>query len=139
MKKGTIWVIVTVVSAAALGLIFYANHLFYQEYLLTLRSVPQITVAKPDRAWIELDFGNKKRTFEGVVGNSKVRLNLALKSAAQEGGFSLKTKDGKLMEVANIGQRQGRWKVYKNGEETKESLNTLLIAAGDRYSFKLAR
>lgn len=120
-----------VASSIALGLIFYSNNAFYQEFLSTTATYAKpIQRVKIKQARIEIDFGERKRFFEGKVGKYTYAFDAALRSVAQEGNFTIKSRAGKITAVAGI---TGSWKIYKNGEEMEGPPDKLSISAGDNY------
>lgn len=131
------WIVLGVASSIALGLIFYSNNAFYQEFLSTTATytspVPRV---KAKKAWVEIDFGERRRLFEGEVGKYAYTFDAALRSAAKEGNFTVKTRAGKITAVAGVA---GSWKIYKNGRETEELPNKLTVTAGDSYALRLEK
>lgn len=134
---GLAWIVLGIVFSIALGLIFYSNNAFYQEFLYTAATYTKpATKVKAKKAWIEIDFGERKRLFEGDIGKYIYTLDAALKSVAREGDFAIKTRAGKITEIAGV---TGPWKIYKNGEEAEGPPNQLAISAGDSYALRLEK
>lgn len=131
------WIVLGVASGMALGLIFYSNNAFYQEFLSTTTTYTKPTPrVKAKKAWVEIDFGERKRLFAGEVGKYTYAFDAALRSAAKEGNFTIKSRAGKITAIAGVA---GSWKIYKNGRETEELPDKLTVTAGDSYALRLEK
>lgn len=127
----------SVASSIALGLIFYSNNAFHREFLFTTATYTSpVTKVKAKKAWIKIDFGERRRLFEGEIDKYTYAFDAALRSVAREGDFTIKSRAGKITAVAGV---TGPWKIYKNGHEAKELLNKLTITAGDSYVLLLEK
>lgn len=131
------WIVLGVASSIALGLIFYSNNAFYQEFLSTTATYTSpVSRIKTKKAWIEIDFGERRRLFEGEVGKYTYAFDAALRSVARDGNFTIRYRAGKITAVAGVA---GSWKINKNGHETEELPNKLTVTAGDSYALRLEK
>lgn len=128
------WIILSGVTAAAVLAILLSINGYHREYFETSDYIANLPIPKAEAALIELDFGDgKRRIFRGAVNKDVYPLDTALNSAAENGNFSFKIKDGALAELAGI---SGEWNIYRNGEQINTSLRELNITGGDRYTFR---
>lgn len=137
------WLIVGVTVLIALAVLFYANNNFYQEFMISSKSLNNYTIPKSTRvnhALIELDFGNgKKRAFKGEVGNATYDLKSSLELIAQEAKFTFKEKNGRVEKLADVSNASGVWKIYRNGEVVTLPLQKLTVAGGDKYVLRFEK
>ncbi len=138
ISKTTFWVATTLAATVALGLIFYSNNNFHRDYLRDSEGMKAIYVPRANRdlAWVEIDFGTKKRLFEGNLSGFSYPLEEVISAVAEAGTFDWRKQNGAITVIAGVKNNPGQWKIYKNGSPQKDGLEKLSITAGDRYSLK---
>ncbi|MBI2640461.1 MAG: hypothetical protein HYW91_01085 [Candidatus Sungbacteria bacterium] len=107
------WIALGISSCLALGLIFYSNQIFYQDFLstsLTYGSSPMPKRPPHAKEIVEIDFGPKDlRIFESDT-TSSYELERALDAVGQAGQFKFSIRTGKIYSVAG---KSGVWTSIK--------------------------
>src|SRR3989344_7308284 len=89
------WVILLAAFAAAIGVIFFQNDKFYEDYRGYIAGIPSAPGSGNGLLTrVTIDFGNgTKRAFQGPVETSMTLL-AALRAAGDAGEFTVTTDDG---------------------------------------------
>lgn len=87
-------------------------------------------------ALVDIDFGNKKRKFEGEVNNHTFPLSTALVALSRDTNVTYQVRNGKIEDIAGV---RGAWRIYRNGVRAEAPLDKLVIARGDHYTLKLEK
>ncbi len=133
-SAATYWVVCAASCVFVLGWIWHATKNLDRE----IDFVQEIRVATPalTRAWIEIDFGNgRRRVFEGDVGHHQYLVKPLLETVARERKLALAFKKGSVRHIGGVGTPLGIWKIRWNDKDIDVPLETLMIKAGDRYTF----
>lgn len=133
--KTAYWILIGAAAFITLGVTLSVNReLDRTNGLLATPPSPLLNSAKEAR--IELDFNNgDRRMFAGEL-DADYPLKTAVQSAAEEGNFTYRIKNGRVEELAGV---KGAWRVYKNGELVEEPVDQLVIKSGDHYKFSVER
>ena len=134
------WITLAIAVLVGVGIILRAEHEFKEEERKMEQSEIRLDLHSKAKelAWVEIDFGDKKRRFEGMVDGTTYSFEIALQSVAEAGKFTFRSNGEKINSVDGIGKK-GRWVIYRNGTVEKKPLNALTIASGDTYTLRYVR
>lgn len=137
------WILVGLTVFIALVVLFYANSNFYQEFINTSESLNNYAIpknSKAEHAFVELDFGNgQRRAFRGEVDGATYGLKDSLELISKVADFTFREKNGRIENLAGVGNAPGSWKIYKNGEPHNQPLPQLTITKGDKYVLRFEK
>lgn len=129
------WTFLLIAFFAAFVVIFFANSVFYAEYIKETKEVGNMVIPNKGIAWVELDFGNGfKRLFEGNLQGNSYPLLVALGAAADAGNFGYKIDTGKITSLAG---KRGKWKIYRNGNLVTGAIDSITVQKGDQFILRL--
>ena len=138
-SKNIYWIILTAAAVAALGIIFYSINNFHRDYAENARTTNALVIPKKERAFIEINFGGTKKRLFAAELKEPYLLEIALKSAAENGKFTFEIRRGIIQHLAGIGNTAKSWVIYKNNEIVTATIDQLMITGGDKYTFKFEK
>jgi len=100
-----------------------------------LYSVEKPKIAENEASLI-INYEETKRAFAGEVIDNMTILD-AVRTSAKAGNFDFDYQEDVLKRIDEIEQNEKKWNAYLNGTEIQESLDKVLIKAGDKIELKL--
>lgn len=89
----------------------------------------------PNQAALIINYGETKRAFAGEVVEGMTILD-TLVTSAKAGNFDFDYQEGILNRVDGFEKNEKKWNAYLNGSKVQESLDGVLIKAGDKIELK---
>lgn len=93
------------------------------------------------KAILTIDFGdNTKRSFEGDIVEGETLFDV-LTQAAKAGNFSYQVDEGNNLSAIESFSKNNKqsWQYYVNGKKVGETLNSIILQAGDEIVVKYAK